>query len=280
MAVRGLSAITVAAALVLSASPAVAFTVDGKLSTDDNYTATYNLDFYVWNTQSGGNQLVDGGKLRVGRDGDAGDIFLMVEVPVALVDNVYGEAAGHPDSGWTQPIGHPFKALSHSDAFEFVVSTTYGDKFLKVDYLDKHTNEARVAYSGYGTLLEVSTSLEYNLSQGYGDTTNSPDPFANPPSGWIQAVQYELRLNGSRFAPGSLVGLADLSSAWLHASPNKLRGDDKVKLKCLYYNSCELAEEEQEPPPVAIPAPGGGAIFALATGFLGFMRRRRRNDRA
>ena len=123
----------------------------------------------------------------------------------------------------------------------------------------------------------MATSLEYNLSQGYGDLSNSPDPIAgNPPSDWIQAVQYEFRLDGSKFDPGAIT-LADISWAWLHASPNKLKGDADIKLKCLYYNNCtEAPTETNEPqPPTAVPAPGGGVLFGLAVGFLGYMRRRR-----
>lgn len=260
----------------LGASSSYAFTVDGRVSSDDSYSVSYDLTYYVWNTQSGGNKIVSGGHLRLGRDGDAGDIYLMLELPTSLVDNVYGAPAYDSDSGWTQKNAHSFKDLHRSDAFEFTVATTSGDKFIKVDYLNADTLSAEFESTGFGTAISAATSLQYNLSQGYGDTQNSPDPYnSTPPSDWLSAVQYEIRLDGSRFEAGELINLADISSPWLHISPNKLRGEKYVKVKCVYYNNCELSDDTGEPPPVAMPAPGGAVIFALAAGLLGFRRRRR-----
>ena len=201
---------------------------------------------------------------------------MLLEVPTSIVDNVYGAAAGTSGSGWN--YGHPFSDLKYSDAFEFQIATECGSSFIEVDYTNS-SGEASIRNSGGGTLKDVATSLEYNLSQGYGNLTNSPDPIAgSPPSDWIQSVQYELRLDGSQFAAGTTIGLADLSSAWLHASPNKLKGNSDIKLKCLYYNNCtEVPVSNEDPiPPTAIPAPAGGLMFGLAVGVLGFVRRRRR----
>ena len=276
MFVRQLGLIAATAALLFSAESALAFTVDGRVGSDDNYTVAYDLDFYVWNTDNGngGNQRVEGGKLRIGRDGPAGDMYMMVEVPTSIVDNVYGAAAATPGSGWTQ--SQPFNNLRYSDSFEFKVNTIYGEKVIDVDYINGQTLQAGIKRNDYGVLIDVATSLEYNLAQGYGDTTNSPDPIAgNPPSGWIQTVQYEFQMKGHKFTSGSMIGLADLSWAWLHASPNKLKGHSEIKLKCLYYNSCDISTEIPEDPPVAIAAPGAGLIFAIAVGALGFSRRRK-----
>lgn len=281
MAFRGLSVITAAAALVLSAAPAFAFTVDGKVSADDNYTTSYDLDFYVWNTNNGagGNQRVQGGKLRVGRDGPSGDMYMMVEIPTSIVDNVYGDAADTAGSGWTQ--GHPFNDLRYSDQFEFAIKSDCSDKVMQVDYLNSQTNQANITRNDSGYLLDAASSLEYNLANGYGDAQSSPDPIAGtPPAGWIQTVQYEFKLKGEKFETGSTIGLADLSWAWLHASPNKLNGYKDIKLKCLYYNNCELSTSQSEPPPVALSAPSGSIIFAIATGILGMAQRRNRKRRS
>jgi hypothetical protein len=174
-----------AAALCLGALPAYSFTVDGRVSSDDNCTVSYDLTWYVWDkwNGAGGNQKVYGGKLRIGRDGPAGDMYMLVEVPTSIVDNVYGDPADASGSGWTH--GHSFDDLKYSDSFEF--QTIYGDKFIEVDYLNSQTNQAGITNNGYGTLLDAATSLEYNLAQGYGDTQNSPDPInGSPPSDWIQ----------------------------------------------------------------------------------------------
>lgn len=275
---RQLRMFAVAAVLLcVGAAPAVAFNVDGRLTSDDNYTTVYNMDFYVYNTWNGygGNQRIEGGKLSIGRDGASGDIYMLLEVPTSIVDNVYGSAAQTNGSGWN--YGHPFSDLKYSDSFEFQIGTNCGSSFIDVDYINSN-GQASISSSGGGMLKDVATSLEYNLSQGYGDLSNSPDPIAgSPPSDWIQAVQYELRLDGSQFASGETIGLADLSSAWLHASPNKLKGNSEIKLKCLYYNNCTEVPVSQEDtiPPTAIPAPAGGLLFGLAVGVLGFMRRRR-----
>lgn len=277
MFVRTFGAITTAAVLMMSAVSASAFTVDGRVSSDDNYTNNYDLDFYVWNTDfgNGGNQRVEGGKLRIGRDGANGNMYMMVEVPTTIIDNVYGTAAQTAGSGWDQ--NQPFNNLRYSDSFEFKVNTIYGQKVVDVDYLNSQTNEAGVFRNDSGVLLDVATSLEYNLAQGYGNSTTSPDPIAGaPPSDWIQTVQYEFELKGSKFASGTKIGLADLSWAWLHASPNKLNGYSEIKLKCLYYNNCDISTDIPEGPPTAISAPSGSLIFAIAFGVIGLLRRRDR----
>ena len=271
-----LKVIAIAAALVLSAGSAMAFTVDGRVSGDDNYTVSYDLTFYVWNTNSGGDQIVEGGSLRLGRDGANGDIFMLLELPTSIVDNVYGDPSEDPNSGWAGKHYHTYTHIVQSDAFEFEVATTSGDQFIKIDYLNGDTQSARIESDVSGTVVSAASSIQYNLSKGYGDTINSLDPYSgSPPADWLKAVQYEIRLDGSRFASGELLNLADISSPWLHLSPNKLKGDKLVKVKCLYYSNCELSDDQQEPPPVAMPAPGGALIFAIAVGVLGYARRRR-----
>lgn len=268
----------VTAFLGLGAVPASAFTVDGVVSSDDNYTTVYAMDFYVYNTWNGygGNQRVEGGKLSIGRDGTNGDIFMLLEVPTTIVDNVYGNAANSSTGWW---YGHSYYDLKASDSFEFKVDTECGDSFIEVDYINS-SGQASIRNSG-GVLEDVATSLEYNLANGYGNSSNSPDPNSNPPSGWVQAVQYEFRFDGSKFAPGDTIGLADLSNAWLHSSPNKLKGNSEIKLKCIYYGNCAEIPVQvddpnpEEPPVVALPAPGGGLMFGLAVGLLGYLRRRK-----
>jgi len=275
MGFRQLGRIAATAALLcVSAVSAQAFTVDGRLSDDDNYSAVYDLDFFV-STDCGpsyNSQTVSGGKLHIGRDGSDGDVYLLVEIPTSIVDNVYGDAADDSGSGWDD--GHSFYDLKRSDGFSFSVNTKYGWKWLDVDYADWEGEPEIDSDGGHSTLKDVATSLEYNLSQGYGDTSNSPDPInGSPPSDWIQAVQYEFKLKGSKFEDGEMIGLADLSWPYLHASPNKLNGSGEIFVKCLHFNTCD----EASGPPIALPAPGGGVMFALAVGFLGYMRRRRRS---
>lgn len=280
MKFRKLSIVAAASAFLwVGAAPATAFTVDGRLSDDDNYTTVYDMDFYVYNTWNGygGNQLIQGGKLRIGRDGDAGDIYMLLEVPISIVDNVYGSAAQTSGSGWW--YGHSYSDLRKSDSFEFKIATESGTKFIEVDYIN-NSGQAAIINSGHGTLKDVATSLEYNLAQGYGNSSNSPDPITGTPAAdWIQAVQYEFRFDGSKFDEGETIGLADLSAAWLHSSPNKLKGKSDVKLKCLYYNDCSEVPVGVDDPdtPVALAAPGGGLMFGLAAGLLGFARRRRKS---
>ena len=123
----------VTAFVCLIAGPVSAFNVDGRVTSDDNYTTVYNMDFYVYNTWNGygGNQRIEGGKLRIGRDGNSGDIYMLLEVPTSIVDNVYGSPANASGSGWY--YGHSFNDLKYSDAFEFQVDTGCGGTFIEVD---------------------------------------------------------------------------------------------------------------------------------------------------
>ena len=84
------------ALLALAASiapvPAQAFTLDGVLSTGEAaaYTNEFDLTFEL---EGNGGKTVNGGSIRIGRDGSDGDIFMLVDVPIEITDVVYGDPA-------------------------------------------------------------------------------------------------------------------------------------------------------------------------------------------
>ena len=95
-----------------------------------------------------------------------------------------------------------------------------------------------------------------------------------PPAGWEQAIQYEFEFDGMLFAPGA-IGPSALANGILHASPNKLDGDNKVLIPCLGIAAGQTgACEPTTPPPTAMSEPASGALFLAGLGLLSLYRRR------
>jgi hypothetical protein len=291
------AATLVAAASILTPVPATAFTIDGIVSDDDTYTSNFGLIFELEGKKDGiDNKIVDGGTIRVGRD-DTG-VFILVEVPIDVVDNVYGIAAATFGSGWVKedgisPQGHSLGDLLGSDKLEFDLTTNTDDppppvveegkggkvkppKQPRTDP-DVSVNYDREGDDGTGVIV-YATSLQYNLAKiasntpGFGDETDSPDPITDPigpdlSADWVQKVQYEMHLDGSLFGDGLPVP-SDLSNFFLHASPNKGKYDNKIKITCA--GDCD--------PNTTTKVPEPGTLSLLGAGLLGLAvyRRRRR----
>ena len=281
--IKGLAGLVVGLGLIGATSPAGAFSLDGLLTGADNYTASFDLDFLVESKTSDPNTQVSGGILKIGRDGTDGDIFMFLEVPIAIVDNVFGTAAATAGSGWNPP-DHPFSKLESSDAFEFKLDVGGTNKFVKVEYIEDD-GSVQIKNNDGGILVNAATSLQFNLAQpdgtGFGDILNSPDPIAGlPATAWVQSVQYEFQFDGSQFASGTSFDLADLSMAVLHASPNKLSGDNKVRICGLSDFStvggtlCTTTPSTDPPPGNQVPEPTSTALFGF--GLLGLWLVRRR----
>ena len=271
-------AVGIAAAMLQFATPAAAFSVDGIVTGADAYTSTFDLDFLVENIGGRGTNATRTGQLRLGRDGAAGNIFMHLTVPISVVDNVYGPDAFVLTTDWA-PVKHEFAKLVGSDGFEFNIATTGGSKFVKVEYA-KNDGNPNIKNNDGTVLLDVATSLELNLANGFGDNVatgganpQSPDPAA-PPAGWEQAIQYEFEFDGMLFAPGA-IGPSALANGILHASPNKLDGDNKVLIPCLGIAAGQTgACEPTTPPPTAMSEPASGALFLAGLGLLSLYRRR------
>lgn len=177
---------------------------------------------------------------------------------------------------------------------------------------------APVVDDGAGSVVAASTSLVYNLTgkdftgggAGTGDArigdnsgfygtvvdgkpnpSASPDPLdftknpsgLAPPSDWIQAVQYEIQFDGTKFPTGAPFGAAALISPSIHASPNKLNGDNVVNVVCLQIvggpqTGCVPSSSPPPPPPPGSPGisePGTLGAFSVGLLALAWWRRRR-----
>lgn len=285
-------AVGIAAAALSFAAPASAFTVDGILTTADEYNCAlcykYTVDYKITNVGHTSYFEKHDGMVKIGRDvgtGNAsdtstynGDVYMLVVAPLAIVDNVYKET-GTPQ-GWTQTIygqtfniGHTFNNLEIQDALEFKVE----GNLTRVGYLDGTTDRAEIESDAGNVIVDVATSLEYNLNAGHGDHWNSPDPSNNPPAGWVQEVVYEYQLAGGTFADG-MVGIASFSESWFNAYSNKRKGDSWMDMWCMYdpgdSSDCNPMHMPGDPP-TAMSEPASGAVFLAGLGLMSLYRRRR-----
>jgi len=264
------SAIFVGASMLMATS-ANAFTLDGIDTAGDNYTASFDLTFDLDGKKDDPDKTVNGGKIRIGRDGPDGDVFMLFEVAIDVVDNVYGAAAGTAGSGWVKqdgsPQGHSLSDLLNSDKLEFDLSVGGSSVGVRVEY----DLETAGAGSGDG-VVGYATSLQLNLVNGFDDGGNSPDPIlglsTDETDNWVQAVQYEMQFDGSLFDTGTTIAVNDLSNIILHASPNKGKFDNKVTVTCTSDCTPDTTTTVAEP----------GMLSILGAGLLGFamFRRRRR----
>lgn len=278
---NGLAAGLAVAALHF-AMPAAAFSVDGKLTNPNeymcaNYCVSYDVDLKVTGTPGYPGHVMHDGWLNIGRDGPSGDVFVMFEMPTAIVDNVYRPSGNAPEY-WSP---HTFSHLLEYDKLKFKVD----GKFVKLDYLQNYSNptryEAQIERDDYNIVEDVASSLEYNLANGLGDNSSSEDAEGN--ALWEQSVIYEFRLDGDQFAdgtvgddPGDVIGQASFSHVWVNAWTNKPEGDDWIDAWCLWdpYDNAKC-NVKNPPPTTAVSEPASGALMLLGLTAVSLYRRRR-----
>ncbi len=227
-------------------------------------------------------------------------IFAALSAPTNFVDNVYGAPSLIAGSGWVGldsnvggsttttsggkkkkdkkkgkkkgGSGHTFDQLVGSDKLFFDLNTINGRESIEFDYLTKdHVSEIS---EGSSFIQELATSLEYNLTHGCGDTTDSPDFSASGlDAGCTEVLTYEWKMEASLFANFSA---ADLIDPTMHASPSKT-GDHNFNPDCKDNNgtfaNCPTVPGN---PPVSVSEPGTFGVFLAGLLGLGWSRRRAR----
>lgn len=218
-------------------------------------------------------------------------IYAALSAPTDFVDNLYGAPASVAGSGWVSGAsvtstssdskkgkkgkgtkggsGHSFKQLVGSDKLFFDLKTINGNEYVEFDYLDDNHNS--VIDSGSNFILDLATSLEYNLSHGCGDTTDSPD-FSSPTidPGCSEVLTYEWKMDSSLFANFSA---SDFLNPTMHASPSKI-GDHNFNPDCKD-SAGTLANCPDTPPATQVSEPGTLALFMAGLFGVGWARRRK-----
>lgn len=281
----------------LAPSAQAALVADGKLDGVNGTLEGYTLGYTIGFIDDKGNAIGDG-KLFFGED--ASGQYLYFQMPLNYVDNTYGTNAS---AGWTK--GHTFDNLLGSDSLGaksgvyFSWSDASGKNEVTIDYLagvcntSKCTpttyqsggvgpsapnsgagsganwtkNEGKINVGSAASLLNIATSLEYNLANvDPSATTNSS---LNP--NWIKEVGYEIQFakgtfNAADWAdPAKAVGLITLGSP--HVSPSMTGFGGYTNPSCFY--GCNGQ------------APEPGTIWLLLGGLggLGWLARRQKRRR-
>jgi hypothetical protein len=281
----------IAAATALSFSAGMAHSqivADGKLETTD-----YQLGFSVGFIDDAGNAIGDG---RLYFGSNATGQFLYFQMPLTYVDNTYGTNAS---SGWTK--GHTFSDFLGSDSFGSVkkgagVGFGWGANSVQIDYIagvgcsstgtgctdyrsggvglgadaGLYKVDGQVYSGSAASILEMATSLEYNLNQypSFIGSLNSPASVAAAPN-WIYEVGYEIQ-----FAPGTFN-----AAAWINPSTALsliTLGSPHVSPSMKTYGGYEDPECIQGCAP--IPEPETYAMLLAGLGLLAWARRRRKSS--
>lgn len=288
-------ALATAMAVFGSQAGAALITADGKLDSTDG--STYALGYTIGFIDDKG-QAIGDGKLWFGINSADSTQFLYFQMPLSYVDNTYGANAA---ADWGKK-GHSFDDLLKSDSLgnqdtkkgtlgfgwngnsadidylgavevgsgKSAVVTGYrsggGGAGVDADGVTKYNDGKLNAGSG-ASILEIATSLEYNLGLFPGLIVDSgTDP------AWIKEVGYEIQFAAGTFDaadwldPAKAYTLITLGNP--HVSPSKKTFggyDDPV---------CEVGCGGG--PPSQIPEPG--SLLLLGAGFaaLGLAGRRRR----
>lgn len=211
---------------------------------------------------------------------DGNYIYAALSAPTDFVDNVYGAPADLDGSGWQKgnsskkgkkkKSGHSFKDLLNSDDFEFELNTINGTKTVNFDYLEEDNSggySASIEDNPGGIILDLATSLEYNLKHGCGDTENS-GPFVG---NCTPSLTYEWKMDATQFASFSV---SDIFNPTMHASPSKV--DDKNFVPDCMDNQGTFANcDTVNNPPTNVSEPGTLALLFAGLAGIGFARRRK-----
>lgn len=253
-----------AIALMTAVSTLQAALVDG-ISGAGEYDSgsTYDLGFA---TMTGESRGMESASLRY--TVEAGIVYVLLSAPTDLVDNVYGAPSLLAGSGWDDRNnrGHKFKDLLNSENLEITIDADSGSGTVEFDYLtgdDQSGYEAVTLADPFSLILEVATSLQYNLSNGCGDSTDSAIT-----GSCSEALSYEWSMLASNFTDG--FSISNILTANMHVSPPKKPADEDFSPDCLVSDQCLGVT-------VTVPAPAG--FWLALVGFIGLLGSRRLSDR-
>lgn len=284
--------LALAAALAAVSAQANALIADGKLDlTGAGEGYQLGMSFGVLDDHDD----IHYGKLYFGQD--ATGQYMYIQMPEGFVDNRYGNQATSANGWWST---RSFAQILNDD----YLGIQWGSNTLNMDYISdcgtanvspciatgnsEYRSGGGGNTSGFGAtgaggptgstndgsftgsaaekakVLEIATSLEYNLNNGFSaNTTNS-----STSASWIKEVGYEIKFAANTFdasawvdktqAPG-LISLLDPTGI----SPTKKGFKDYTPPTCIY--GC-----------TQVPEPGTNVLLGIgALSLLWFARRRR-----
>jgi len=287
----------VAIALLSGQAGAASILADGKLDT------TYQLGYSISFLDDTGHSIGDG-KLYFGINGSDNTQFLYFQLPLSYVDNTYGTNAaadwtkGHTFSDllgsdrWgvigkkstTGGFEWATGSTTNSVTFDYIAGvcsgstcgtktpaiTGYRSGGVGTALNDGATikNDGSVNAGSAGSILEIATSLEYDLNVVDASATTNSSLNAN----WIKEVGYEIQFAAGTFDAASWIDVASnpydlfvLGS--VHASPNKMAYTEYGDPVCI--QGCITT---------AVPEPESWLLLSAGLGLLGWASRRRKRS--
>lgn len=279
--------ITAAMTTAAVSSHAESITLDGVLSSTNEYSHVYNVDFNVDDQGVSYNGVVrlGQGSNADGTTGGSNDIFMLVEVPTELTDLTFGvnTAPGWAGTGDANEFGEmEYGKVTGSEKLGFDL----GGEAVEIKMKDDgNGNGFEIRDDGKGALLAASTSLHNNLalfgsaytvdSPECGSTLGAPtsdaDCYANPIFGaedYEFAQIYEMQFDGSLFTLAELGDFLTLMSAsYSHASPAKNLGKLTFTMGCIDSNDCNRVSA------VPAPAPATLGLVSIVLAGLGLRKK-------